>query len=308
MECRAVTLDHSGECVTHVASPPSREDLENALTEAKRVDPDLRRIIDTIPVLAWCNLPDGSVEFANQRWHDYTGLSPEGTRGWGWTVAIHADDLETMTGKWQALLASGQTGEIEARLRRYDGEYRWFLFRAEPVRDNHGNIFKWYGANTDIDDRKCAEALLAAETRTLEMIANGARLADILERLCATIDAQARNTTSAVMLMDADRMRLWPVARPRLPKGWIEAITDRKSTRLNSSHLVISYAVFCLKKKKTTLRRSPDASVASVLRRDGRSRPSRKHFRTTRVPPKGTPIPAPGSGRRRRWHVPCDEL
>src|SRR6266478_5653743 len=109
MERRAVTLDHSGERVTHVASPPSREDLENALTEAKRVDPDLRRIIDTIPVLAWCNLPDGSVEFANQRWHDYTGLSPEGTRGWGWMVAIHADDLETMTGKWQALLASGQT-------------------------------------------------------------------------------------------------------------------------------------------------------------------------------------------------------
>ena len=228
MECRAVTLDHSRERVTHVASPPSREDLENALTEAKRVDPDLRRIIDTIPVLAWCNLPDGSVEFANQRWHDYTGLSPEGTRGWGWTVAIHADDLETMTGKWQALLASGQTGEIEARLRRYDGEYRWFLFRAEPVRDNHGNIFKWYGANTDIDDRKRAEALLAAETRTLEMIANGARLADILERLCATIDAQAGNTISAVMLMDADRMRLWPVARPRLPKGWIEAITPLK--------------------------------------------------------------------------------
>ena len=228
MECRAVTLDHSGERVTHVASPPSRGDLENALTEAKRVDPDLRRIIDTIPVLAWCNLPDGSVEFANQRWHDYTGLSPEGTRGWGWTVAIHADDLETMTGKWQALLASGQTGEIEARLRRYDGEYRWFLFRAEPVRDNHGNIFKWYGANTDIDDRKRAEALLAAETRTLEMIANGARLADILERLCATIDAQAGNTISAVMLMDADRMRLWPVARPRLPKGWIEAITPLK--------------------------------------------------------------------------------
>src|SRR6266478_2264152 len=228
MERRAVTLDHSGERVTHVASPPSREDLENALTEAKRVDPDLRRIIDTIPVLAWCNLPDGSVEFANQRWHDYTGLSPEGTRGWGWTVAIHADDLETMTGKWQALLASGQTGEIEARLRRYDGEYRWFLFRAEPVRDNHGNIFKWYGANTDIDDRRRAEALLAAETRTLEMIANGARLADILERLCATIDAQARNTISAVMLMDADRMRLWPVARPRLPKGWIEAITPLK--------------------------------------------------------------------------------
>src|SRR5216684_2254457 len=228
MECRAVTLDHSGERVTHVASPPSREDLENALTEAKRVDPDLRRIIDTIPVLAWCNLPDGSVEFANQRWHDYTGLSPEGTRGWGWMVAIHADDLETMTGKWQALLASGQTGEIEARLRRYDGEYRWFLFRAEPVHDNHGNIFKWYGANTDIEDRKRAETLLAAEKQTLEMIANGTCLPDILEKLCETIDAQSSDVKSAVMLMDPDGMHLRPAAGPRFPKEWLEAITPVK--------------------------------------------------------------------------------
>jgi len=87
---------------------------------------------------------------------------------------------------WRHLLASGEAGEIEARLRRYDGDYRWFLFRVEPVRDNHGNIFKWYGANTDIADRKRAEALLAAEKQTLEMIANGACLPDILEKLCET--------------------------------------------------------------------------------------------------------------------------
>ena len=68
MGCRAVTLDHTREGVTHVASTPSREDLENALTEAKSVDANLRRVIDTIPVLAWCNLPDGSNEFHNQRW------------------------------------------------------------------------------------------------------------------------------------------------------------------------------------------------------------------------------------------------
>src|SRR6266403_3135230 len=224
MAWRAVTLDHSGARVTHVASPPSREDLENALTEAKGVDADLRRIIDTIPVLAWCNLPDGSVEFANQRWHDYTGLSPEGTRGWGWMVAIHADDLETMTGKWQALLASGQAGEIEARLRRYDGEYRWFLFRAEPARDDHGDTIRWYGTNTDIEERKRAESLLAAEKRTLEMIASGALLADILENLCDTIDAQVPDLISTLMMMDSDGQRLWPVAG-QAPKGWFEAIS-----------------------------------------------------------------------------------
>src|SRR5260370_35099495 len=125
---------------------------------------------------------------------------------------------------WRHRLDSGEGGEIEARLRRYDGDYRWFLFRVEPARDNQGNIFKWYGANTDIEDRKRAEALLAAEKRTLEMIASGACLADILERLCETVDAQASNIKSAVMLMDADGMHLRTAAGPRLANGWIEAI------------------------------------------------------------------------------------
>jgi PAS domain S-box-containing protein len=184
-----------------------------------------RTMIDAIPTMAWSGLPDGSVEFANQRWHDYTGLSAEEARGWGWKVAIHADDSETMMGKWQALLASGQPGEIEGRLRRFDGEYRWFLFRAEPLRDDAGNIVKWYGANTDIEDRKRAESLLAAEKRSLEMIAGGAPLTDILESLCNTVDAQASAIISTAMLMDPDGKRLWPVAGHRIPKGWIKAIT-----------------------------------------------------------------------------------
>src|SRR5437016_11405819 len=123
MGCRAVTLDHTGEGVTHVASPPSREDLENALTEAKRVDADLRRIIDTIPSLAWCNLPDGSNEFLNQRWYDYTGLSPEEAHGWGWKAAIHPEDLPILMQKWQALRNADKPGECEARLRRFDGAF-----------------------------------------------------------------------------------------------------------------------------------------------------------------------------------------
>src|SRR5229473_3436832 len=139
-----------------------------------------RTMLDAIPAMAWSSLPDGSVEFANQRWHDYTGLSPEELRGSGWKVAVHADDLETVVGKWQALLASQQPGEIEGRVRRFDGEYRWSLFRAEPVRDDLGDIIRWYGTNTDIEERKRADSLLRAEKRTLEMIAGGARLADIL--------------------------------------------------------------------------------------------------------------------------------
>ena len=184
--------------------------------------------VDAIPTLAWAARPDGSAEFLNRRWLDYSGLSAEEASNWGWTAALHTEDRDRLLDFWRHLLASGEAGEIEARLRRYDGEYRWFLFRIEPVRDNHGNIFKWYGANTDIEDRKRAEALLAAEKRTLEMIANGASLADILERLCDTIDAHGPKIRSAVMLMDADRMHLRPAAGPRLPKGWIEAITPLK--------------------------------------------------------------------------------
>jgi len=189
---------------------------------------DIRPVVDAIPTLAWSARPDGSAEFLNRRWLDYTGLSAEEASDWGWTAVLHTEDLDRLMDFWRQLLASGEAGEIEARLRRYDGDYRWFLFRVEPVRDNHGDILKWYGANTDIEDRKRAEALLAAEKRTLEMIAGGACLPDILERLCETIDAQASNIKSAVMLMDADRMHLRPAAGPRLPKGWVEAITPLK--------------------------------------------------------------------------------
>src|ERR1700687_3692732 len=184
-----------------------------------------RTMIDAIPTMAWSALPDGSVEFANQRWHDYTGLSPEEARGWGWMVSIHTDYGGAMMSKRQALLASGQPGEIEGRLRRFDGEHRWFLFRAEPMRDDVGNVVRWYGANIDIEERKRAESLLAAEKRSLEMIAGGAPLTHILESLCDTIDAQASGIISTAMLMDPDGKRLWPVAGRRVPKEWIAAIT-----------------------------------------------------------------------------------
>jgi PAS domain S-box-containing protein len=142
-----------------------------------------RTIIDAVPALAWSARPDGSAEFLNRRWLDYTGLSSEEATDWGWTEAVHTEDRDGLMDFWRHLLDSGEAGEIEARLRRYDGDYRWFLFRVEPVRDNHGDIFKWHGANTDIEDRKRAEALLAAEKRTLEMIASGACLADILGKV-----------------------------------------------------------------------------------------------------------------------------
>jgi len=92
-------------------------------------------MIDKIPASAWSCLPDGTTEFSNSRWLDYTGLSMEQALGWGWKATIHPDDLGKLMDTWLGLLASGEPAEEEARLRRFDGEYRWFLFRAVPLRD-----------------------------------------------------------------------------------------------------------------------------------------------------------------------------
>src|SRR5881296_351750 len=147
-----------------------REDLEKAYNEAKKSEVHLRKIVDTIPTLAWCNLPDGSNEFVNRRWCDYTGLSPEEVQRRGCKVVIHPEDLPKWLDEWRALVASGEGGEIEARLRRHDGAYRWFLIRVEPLQDEYGEIVKWYGTNTDIDDLKQTEAKLREDERELRRI------------------------------------------------------------------------------------------------------------------------------------------
>src|SRR5512135_1761144 len=170
----------------------------------------LRKMVDSIPILAWSCWPDGTTEFLNQRWLDYTGLSMVDALGWGWKDAIHPDDLGKLMETWTSLLASGQPGQEEARLRRFDGTYRWFLFRAVPVRDGAGKLIRWYGTNTDIEDLKRAESLLAAENRVLEMIAGGAGLTEILDNLCRTVEAQAPGTIATILLMDPDGKQLWP--------------------------------------------------------------------------------------------------
>jgi PAS domain S-box-containing protein len=133
----------------------------------------LRVMIDRIPVMAWSCLPDGTPEFLNQRWLDYTGLSIEQALDWGWKGTIHPDDLGKVMGTWEGLLSSGEPGDVEARIRRFDGEYHWFLFRAEPVRGDRGQIVRWYGTNTDIEDRKLAEEILHESERSVRLIVDG---------------------------------------------------------------------------------------------------------------------------------------
>jgi PAS domain S-box-containing protein len=134
----------------------AKEKLQRAFNDLKKSEDRLRLVIDTIPTLVWRAGPDGVPDFLNQPALDYTGLSFDQTET-GWPRAFHPDDKKGMLQKWSAIRESGMRGGLEARLRRYDGEYRWFLFQAEPLRDEAGSIVKWYGSSTDIEDRKRAE-------------------------------------------------------------------------------------------------------------------------------------------------------
>jgi formate hydrogenlyase transcriptional activator len=160
---------------THIASitverQRSQEALTSALDEIRTSETKLRQVIDTIPTLAWCNLADGPNEFLNKRWHEYTGLSPEESHGWGWQVAFHPEDLPLLMEKWRELLVSREPGEIEARLRRHDGVFRWFLIRVEPLRDQTGKVIRWYGTSTDIQELKQTEEKLRDDERELRRI------------------------------------------------------------------------------------------------------------------------------------------
>ena len=131
---------------------------------------DIRLIVDRIPAFAWSTHPDGSVEFVNQRWREYAGLSHEESQGWGWQAAIHPEDLPSLTKKRQELLTSGEPGDIEARMRRNDGVFRWFLIRFEPFRDETGKAVMWYGVSTDIENLKQTQDKLREDERELRLI------------------------------------------------------------------------------------------------------------------------------------------
>jgi PAS domain S-box-containing protein len=144
-----------------------RRRAEDALRASER---NLQLTVDTIPTLAWAARPDGSAEFLNQHYRDFIGLSPAQATNWNWSAAVHPEDMPRLTAAWRRQVGSEVPGDYEARLRRHDGEYRWFLFRASPLRDENGRIIRWYGVNTDIEDRKRAEdALRRSEHFLLEV-------------------------------------------------------------------------------------------------------------------------------------------
>lgn len=173
---RAPQRDDKGSIVKWYSVGIDVEDqkiAENALrrSEARlaKAEKELRRTLDLIPTLAWRARADGYADYLNKRWLDYTGFSPEQALGWEWQTAVHPDDRSALHYAWLRMIETGIPDEVEARMRRLDGAYRWFLFRAEALRDEAGTVVAWYGTNTDIEDRKQAEsALRRSEAYALE--------------------------------------------------------------------------------------------------------------------------------------------
>jgi len=158
----------------------------------------IRDVVETIPTFAWTSLPDGSVDFVNRHWLDYTGLSTEQSVGSGWEAVVHPADLKRHKEKARASVASGEPLESEVRFRRANGEYRWFLLRAVPLRDSRGKILKWYGTATDIEDRKHAEQLQSDLAHINRVTTMGELTASFAHELKQPIAATVMNASTCM--------------------------------------------------------------------------------------------------------------
>ena len=157
----------------------------------------LRDLIETIPTHAWTALPDGSEDFVNRYWQQYSGLSVEESAGLGWQAAVHPADLKGHLEKWRTSLATGEPFENEVRYRcAADGQYRWFLARAVPLRDALGKILKWYGISIDIEDRKRAEEEIRCEMNFENIVGSSPPLKHVLE----LVEIVAPNDSTVLLL------------------------------------------------------------------------------------------------------------
>src|SRR5271155_321060 len=177
---RPSTNDESGdlEFVGAVTEITQRKHVEEALRRSER---QLRDVIETIPAMAWTTDPNGSRDFANHRWQEYTGMSVSEMAGDGWKKIIHPADLARHTEKCHHSLTTGTPFENEVRVRRAsDGQYRWFLHRGVAMRDEAGNILKWFGTGADIEDLKRAEVKLRQDEQELRRITDAIPLSIVV--------------------------------------------------------------------------------------------------------------------------------
>ncbi|HZH28613.1 MAG TPA: PAS domain-containing protein [Azospirillaceae bacterium] len=169
MMVRAVPiLDASGQVREWVGVHTDVHEQREMEARLRESEARFRVLADTVPAFVWFATPDVELQYLNDRWYEYTGQTPEEALPNGWMAVLHPEDVERTAAAWADARVMGVTYEMEARFRRHDGEYRWYVSRAEPLRDEAGLITAWFGTSTDIHDRKLAEAELQRMTETLE--------------------------------------------------------------------------------------------------------------------------------------------
>jgi PAS domain S-box-containing protein len=198
----------------------ARKRAEGAL---RQTETELRDVIEAIPAIAFTAQPDGSGVWTNRQWVEFSGLSVQETWGSGWQSAIHPDDLINYAAKWHHSMASGEPFESEARHRSAKGEYRWFLARAVPLRDDQGGIFKWYGTLTDITDRKRAEERLLVQYTIGQMLAEAATIEQVTPRILRTMGDYLGWDVGALWRLDREAKalrcaELWHKASIEVPE------------------------------------------------------------------------------------------
>jgi PAS domain S-box-containing protein len=216
-------------CEDITAAKRSQQELEQAFQEIQALRDQFRLIIDTIPDMIWSALPDGSVDFVNQRWVEYTGLSLEDgldeARRRGWPSSRHADSLlhpedlakleEWRVSNSDRMLRTGEPFEAELRFRQANGEYRWLMNRAVPLRDKQGKIIKWYGISVDIEDQKRAEEMMrktqAQLAHVTRVTALGELAASIAHEVNQPLTAIINNANACLGLLPSDTNELGDV-------------------------------------------------------------------------------------------------
>src|ERR1700694_5239981 len=172
-----------------------KRESEQVVLSLQESEANFRMLANAMPQIVWTAQPDGRIDYYNQRWFDYTGMTLEQTQDLGWGPVLAADDLQKCLYAWTHAIATGESHEIEYRFKRAsDGKYRWPLGRASSMRDSHGTIIKWFGTSTDIDDQKrIEETLRISETQLQEALylaeTNYRQLERTQSQLRAIIDA-----------------------------------------------------------------------------------------------------------------------
>jgi PAS domain S-box-containing protein len=232
------------------------DDVKRAEEAIEASERKLMLIVNTIPALVWSATIDGSAEFFNQHYLDYIGLTAEQASGSGWRSTVHPDDLGNLVAAWEEMKNAGVGGEIEARLRRADGEYRWFLLRTNPLRDERGEIVKWYGINTDIEDRKRTENALNDARAELAHVAR----VSMLNALTASIAHEVNQPLSGIITNASTCLRMLDASPPNV-EGARE--TARRMLRDGNRAADVIARLRALFSKKETLVESLDLNDAT---------------------------------------------